>query len=367
MPTRSKILIVDDNPTNIKIIKEVLGSSFEFASAGSGEEALAVVPGFQPDIVLLDVMMPGIDGYEVCRRIRQDHTLRHTKIIMLSAKAMVSERLQGYQAGADDYITKPFDKDEFLAKVRVYLSLKSVEEIDQLKTDVLSLISHDTRSPFSGILPATEMLMSDDELDTKERKALAEVVHQSAERLLAFFEKALMFSELKSGRAEFHRAETDLCQIISNAVSEADWQAVEHKVEIKQHTPEMTLAHIDGGQIKFVISAILDNAVRFSPPGGQVMVELWPGNDCVVVTVTDQGKGIDSDYLPYVFDDFVRADVRGKTESLAMSLAVCREIINAHEGRIWTDSNEWGGATFSFGIPMAIESQKERECVSAFA
>ena len=103
--------------------------------------------------------MPGIDGYETCLRICANPKLKHAKIIMVSAKAMVSERLQGYDACADDYLTKPFEEDELLAKVRVYLRLQSIEEIDQLKSDLLSLVSHETRTPLNGIIGPRKVIL----------------------------------------------------------------------------------------------------------------------------------------------------------------------------------------------------------------
>ena len=105
----NRILLVDDNPTNLAILEEMLEDEFDLATSTSGEEALALATEFEPALILLDVMMPGIDGYETCRRLRSHAELRNTKVIMVSAKAMVSERLQGYEVGADDYVTKPFD------------------------------------------------------------------------------------------------------------------------------------------------------------------------------------------------------------------------------------------------------------------
>ena len=127
--TRGRILVVDDTPTNVAIMEEILEERFELATAYSGEEALDVVVDFKPDIILLDIMMPGIDGYEVCRRIRDDEALKNTKVIMVSAKALVSERLAGYEAGANDYVTKPFEEEELLAKIQVFLQLKFAEEL----------------------------------------------------------------------------------------------------------------------------------------------------------------------------------------------------------------------------------------------
>lgn len=129
-------MAVDDDPNNITILEELLDDNYDLKTSSSGEKALEIAREFRPDIVLLDIMMPGMDGCEVCRRLREHHTFKYTKIIMLSAKAMVSERLEGYRAGADDYVTKPFDSDEFLEMVRVYLRPKNAEEADQVKGDV---------------------------------------------------------------------------------------------------------------------------------------------------------------------------------------------------------------------------------------
>ena len=128
MQPRSRILIVDDNPHNIFIMQETLSDAYHLAIATSGEEALAIAPDFYPHLILLDVMMPEMDGYETCHRLRAHPAMQSVKILMVSAKAMKAERLRGYEAGADDYITKPFEVEELLAKVRVYLRLKALVE-----------------------------------------------------------------------------------------------------------------------------------------------------------------------------------------------------------------------------------------------
>src|SRR5437867_5231349 len=173
MPAPSTILVVDDNPRNVNILRLILGKDYTLATAASGEEALAVAPAMRPDLVLLDIMMPGIDGYATCRQLRALPDLRHVKIIMVSARAMVSDRLQGYDAGADDFVTKPFDEDELLAKVRVHLRLKSVEEVDALKTTVIDLLTHETRTPLTGIIGAADLLLDDEHMPPEERRRLA--------------------------------------------------------------------------------------------------------------------------------------------------------------------------------------------------
>jgi len=121
MQKGSKILVVDDDQTNLKFLTEILEDDFELLTVATGEEALNIIHQFRPRIVLLDVMLPGVSGYEVCKKIKQDQQLTEVKIILISAKAMVNERQQGYAAGADDYITKPFDHEELLEKVQSIL------------------------------------------------------------------------------------------------------------------------------------------------------------------------------------------------------------------------------------------------------
>lgn len=129
MGSQYKILAVDDDLANLNIITEILSDDYDIKTVETGEEALSVIEGFNPDLVLLDIMMPGIDGYEVCKKIRANQILAHTKILFLSAKELLEDRLSGYEVGGDDYITKPFDEDELVAKIKVFLRLKYEEEI----------------------------------------------------------------------------------------------------------------------------------------------------------------------------------------------------------------------------------------------
>ncbi len=131
MQEKSKILAVDDNSINLAVIEELLESQYNLMTVSTGIDALKMAQEFQPDLIILDIMLHGMDGYDVCRQIRKNSSLRHTKIIMVSAKAMTSERLKGYQVGADDYLTKPFDGEELLAKVCAHLHPKPIKAIQE--------------------------------------------------------------------------------------------------------------------------------------------------------------------------------------------------------------------------------------------
>ena len=216
--TRSRILAVDDDALNRTILEELLSEDHDLTLASSGEEALKKAAETNPDLVLLDIMMPGLDGYEVCRRLRADPVLRYCKIILVSAKAMVSERLKGYEVGADDYVTKPFDHDELLAKVKVFLRLRNLEEIDREKTDFLTLFNHEARTPLSLVQGALEFLSSEEDLEAGTGRKLGEMALNGAERLRDMLEEASLFFRIRSGRLQPSMTRLDLPKLAEAAI-----------------------------------------------------------------------------------------------------------------------------------------------------
>ncbi len=357
MQPRSKILAVDDDVIDIKVVEKLLGEEYELKTASTGEEALEVAADFHPDIILLDNMLPGIDGGQVCQQIRADSALRHTKIIMVSGRSMVSERVEAYEAGADDYVTKPFDKDELLAKIRVYLRLKSVEEVDQFKTNVLTLLGHEARTPLNSLIVSAEMLMSEENIDAEEQKMFAELVYKGAKRLQYFVEKAMMLSSLKSGKRQFNMIPAELCEVVREAIGEVAAKAAERNVRIEEQFEASPTVCLDKHEIKRVVTSILDNAVRFSPSDENVMVCVFSDNEDVCLSVSDQGEGIDPDYLPYVFEELSDPDVAHHSEGHGLCLAIARQVILQHNGTISAESTKGSGATFTVRLPMMVPSE----------
>lgn len=198
MELRSKILCVDDCDTNLEIMRTILRDDYLVRTASTGEEALDIADDLQPDITLLDIMMPGIDGYEVCRRMKENPLICNGKIIMVSAKVLLAERLEGYAAGADDYLTKPFSKDELKAKISVFLKMKSVDEVEQLKTEVLNNLNRELGNQLHGILLPTTILKSDDRIQLLERKMLADIIYNNVKNLHTLLEKIATQKNLKT-------------------------------------------------------------------------------------------------------------------------------------------------------------------------
>ena len=354
MESGNRILLVEDNPTNVEIIEEALEENYCLKVATTGEEALQVTEDFRPDLVLLDVMMPGIDGNEVCRRMRANGALRHTKIVMVSARAMMSEKLEGYEAGADDYLTKPFDKDELLSKIRVFLRLKSVEEMDQLKGDLLRLLSHELFTPLNGIGPSLELLLSDEDMPAQERRELLEMAHGSVQRLDGLLSKILELSAMKSGKCEFVCTDVNLPEAVQTAISVVSEKASKQGIHIREEFAASPTLSLDPQRMAKAFVALLDNAIRCSGRGSEIKVHLSNDGEEAVLSVTDQGEGIEPDFLSRVFDEFTDADPRHHSTGHGLSLALSREIVRRHHGTIGVESEKGVGTTFTVRLPLSI-------------
>ena len=354
MKLRARILVVDDDPMNLSVMQEVLGDDYHLKTLSSGKGVLKEARAFRPDLVLLDIMMPEVSGYDVCRQLRAQHGLRHLKIVLVSAKAMLSERLEGYRAGADDYITKPFDIDELAAKVRIYVRLKSVEEVEELKGSFLNLLSHETRTPLTGILAPAELLESDKAVDTPTRRKLAGMILSSAARLQQLFEKVTMLSNLRMGDAELNWATTDAATVLRRAADSAKERLSRRGITIHLDDPGCAEIVTDSGHLEVALSALLDNAVRFSPDGGRIDLTLDDGDESLTLSVIDHGRGIDPAFLPRVFDELTVEDPDHHSGGPGLSLALSRAIVEALGGEIRVASTPGVETRFVIQLPKAL-------------
>jgi two-component system, sensor histidine kinase and response regulator len=360
MLRNTRILIVDDHATNVAVLEEILGEHYMLQTATCGEEALAIALDFKPALILLDIMMPGIGGYETCRRIRAHPCLRHIKIIMISARALVAERLQGYEAGADDYITKPFDEEELMAKVRVHMRLRSLEEVEQFTSNVLTLLRHETRTPLNGMLAPLQLLRAEAEMAAEERGMLLDMVYESALALHHLVEKVCTLSAMQAGQWDFRYAMTDLCVVVREVVDNAEADAAARALTITPELPTTAITRLDPLQIHQVIKALLENAIHFSPHGGSVEVRVVHTAGGVCLLVTDQGPGIAPEVLPQIFEAFTSADITHHTAGHGLSLAIARQIILAHQGTIGVESTPGVKTAFTVRLPhMAWAASEE--------
>ena len=352
MKPKNKILIVDDNPANTTVLKEILKNRYQIKKAPSGEKAIEMVSDFKPDLILLDTKMTGIDGFETCSNIRSIQQTTSTKIIMISSDGSVSERLRCYKIGADDYMIKPFEEQELLAKVGVYLRLKSVEEIDQLKSNLLTFLHHETNTPLNSIIAPVETLLENEDMSPQDRRKWLEMNYQSALRLQSLLEKAMTLCAIKSGKLKFNFELADLCSVVRDSLVKVKTRASNRGVKIDLQLPDTAMTRIDREQITRVVTTILDNAIRFTPEEGAIEIGLSVDSTYFNLVVTDKGKGIHPDYLPFIFDEFSDPGMKYHSQGHGLSLAIGKHIIEQHNGIIDVRSVIDNGASFIIKIPV---------------
>ena len=354
---KSKILAVDDNPTNNEIIQEMLSEDYDLQIATTGEEALKVAADFRPDLVLLDIMMPGIDGYEVCRRLRASSNLKYTKIILVSAKSMTSERLEGYEAGADDYIAKPFDDDEFRAKVKVYLRLKHIEEMDQMRLDFSATVTHEMGTPLNVIKGFISNALEGvhGKINPELRQQL-EVASRNADRLGRIITNFFEISRIDAGKVEQQMTRFDIRDMILEVVDKLQPMATSRQIKLKAEKPRKKLfINADREKLVITLTHIVENAIKFIHEGGSINVRVNSHSGKMRIDVEDNGPGIPHHNVDRIFDRFVqveRQDGPGE-HGTGLGLAIAKGLIELHGGSIWVQNKPEGGSVFSFEIPKS--------------
>ena len=366
MTGRCRILAVDDDPMNIAVLEDLL-EDYDLCTATTGPEALEQARLCRPDLILLDIMMPGMTGYEVCERLRQDESLRDVKIILVSAKATTAERIKGYDAGADDYVVKPFDCEELLAKVKVYLRLRSIEEVDRLKGSMLRLLRHEVRTPMTGMISGLEILADACPEDPVERKGMVNLVMKNVHRLGHLLEKVIELSALEAGERIFCIDAVDVSELARAVVNDKAPQAAQRDIEISVRNADPVTVQLDRTAIGQVLGELLDNAIRFSADGATVEVRIENADEQAAVSVLDHGKGIAPEALPHLFISFNDSDMIHHTKGTGLSLAIAQRIVQQHRGRIEVESDLGSGSCFTVILPVNQNSDPDarRACCTA--
>ena len=349
MNSRCRILIVDDDETNREIILEILAEvdTYRCATATKGEEALAIINRFRPDIVLLGVMMSGMNGYAVAKQIRDSSRHKYIKIIMISSRTTTLERLLGYDSGADDYLIKPFHGFELLAKIKVFAKLKLTEEVEEIKSSVASISAHETRTPLNAIYMSCQLLLDDGTLTAFQRNAVDNIYH-SAQRLKRHVDKVLRLCQLKRGVG----LEVSPLSVQEFLAFEVTTLQREFRGEVIVHCPEPGAELcVDGHLFREAFRGILENAAKFSPENGAITIASRVDKGMTMISLADQGPGIAPDHLDSIFDGYSVGNCLHHHEGSGLSLAISRTIIEQHGGELTCASTPGCGATFTIAIP----------------
>ena len=351
-----KILIVDDEPINIKLIEEILEyeDDFQYKTSVNGTEALAILDDYKPDIIILDIMMPGMNGYEVCKKIKNNKNHRFAKVLMVSGKAMIEERLEGYEAGADDYITKPFVDDELLAKLKVFSKLKKTEEIDELKTAILQLFSHETKTPLNGILLGSQLILDTPSISDKVAE-YAKLIKLSGERIHDLVRKILLLSHLRNN-SQLNSVGQSVFDYLEGVVNRK-CKDMDKNCKFSIHCPVDFSLELDWKLFNEAFIAVFENAIKYSPNDGKIELSAAYNNNAVTLKVTDQGPGVKPELKDKIFDEFYSQNIENHTKGTALSLAIAKEIMSLHQGTLHVESAVGGGASFILTLPVSLANK----------
>ncbi len=355
--SKKRILLVDDDRMNILLLEEILGREFEIKSVFDGEFALEIATDFNPDVIILDIMMPKRDGYEICMRFRQKPELSFTKIIFLSAKSMLADRLRGYKAGADDFITKPFEPEELLAKVRVFIRLKSVQEIDRMKDDLINLFSHETRTPLNSILGFAKILGACENLDDHEKECVKHIIN-SGTTLLELVNKTILLCNIRNGTRMLVDSRTDLETIINKALISVQDKIREKNIILLKESDNVSLPlKVDEDLIVAALTYVLENAVKFSPYLGAVEISVRSDVNGIACDIKDSGKGLEKggEHADMLFSGFYVGDLDHHGRGHGLSLVIVKHIMLLYGGKVSAVNNRnEPGCTFSLALPSSV-------------
>jgi CheY-like chemotaxis protein len=334
MNSQRTVLAVDDNAMNLDVIREILSTGYTLHCASSGEEALRVAQAVRPDVVLLDIMMPGIDGYETCRQMRSDPVLQAAKIILVSAKAMVEERLRGYEAGADDYLAKPYEPAELEAKVKVFARLKRVEELDKMKSDLLVLINHETRTPLATMFGALELIQKDTSKRAENLQQLCALAVDSMSRLRDLLEQSQLLCAFRGDSVAFGCEPLDVPAVLVEVVGKARKRANRPEVDVIVSTAHDLPILADAKYLPMALQFLLEYAIQHCSPGESVTVTAVPSRGNVEFQVAYRGPGLSADRIACLFEPLQSPDIDHHTRGTGLGLAITREVARRHSGDV---------------------------------
>jgi signal transduction histidine kinase len=368
------MLVVDDDPRSRRLLEGYLrAEGHRVQSAPDGPAALEMARREPPDVVLLDVMMPMMTGYEVCEALKQAPATRLCQVMLVTALDSTPDKVEGLDTGADDHVAKPVRREEFLAKVRALLRARGLlleleqaraalaernEEL-QLKKTLAQTLVHDLKNPLSAILGNLDLL------EMRADESLRQMIvrsKQGARRMLKMILNLLDVEALEQGRLAPTLDRLDAAGVAAATIEEAEAAAGQKEIRLVLEAPAEAWTLADPVLIRRVVDNLLSNSVNHSPTGGTITVRVAEREEGVEISVADEGPGIPEAYRERVFEKYAQLDLRrsGLSTNRGLGLTFCRLAVEAHGGTLWAEEAEGGGALFRVLLPAAEAAQPAR-------
>jgi two-component system sensor histidine kinase/response regulator len=361
-----KVLLVDDEPLNLDVLESfLLGLECESTRAASGDEALQSVEHGSPDLVLLDIMMPGMDGFEVCRRLKGGEKTRFIPVVMVTSLDQKADRIEAIKAGADDFITKPVDKAELRARVKSLLRMKSfhdelekshkeILELQTMKDNLVYMLIHDFKNPLTGILGYLDLIGLQSETGCENCQQYAHNSQYLAKRMSSMVNDLMDIARLEKNVLPLRLDEVHLKDIVEDNLREFRHAIDEKSIKtVVEEGAEGVYVDADKTLLERVAGNILSNAIRYSEEYGNIIFKIDAAGGKAVLSISDEGPGIPEEALGRVFEKFyqVEANVSDARTGAGLGLAFCDMVIKAHGGHIEVKNNPVSGCTFTITLP----------------
>jgi signal transduction histidine kinase len=352
----ARVLIVDDDRGTREGLAALLAAEpYEIQLAGSGPECLELARARCPDVILLDVMMPGMDGFEVCRTLRAETGLAHVPIVMLTAMHEKEYLARSLESGADEFLHKPIGGVELRARVRSMLRIKRqhdrLQRLVELREDLTRMIVHDMRSPLM-VIQGHASLLAEAPLSADDRDSVARI-RGASDKLVRFTNEMLLVAKMEEGRLALNRSTVDARGLVGDAVELHRESARVRRLSLAAALPAAAVAvSVDRDLVARVLDNLLANAVKFSPPDTSIHVELEPDCARIVFRVADEGPGIALEHREAVFDKFATVELKTRgVQQVGLGLAFCKMAVQAHGGVVRVEANSPCGAIFIVELP----------------
>lgn len=364
----AKILVVDDEDAlrwNMRAFLEDLG--FDVIEADRGRLALETCSTEMPDLVLLDISMPEMDGYEVCRRLKADPRLAEAPVIFLSAFLRTEDKIKAFSSGAVDYVTKPFQFEEVEARIRVQLELltqrrqlkaqhEALVSLERQRDAFTHMMAHDMRSPLGSALGSLELAQEFLEADLGAARTQLLRAEGSIRKIADMLNEMLELSRLESGSMPLDLVLCDLAQVARQVLE--GFESRRGGRHFLVCAPEALYLECDAGLVERVLSNLVANALKFTEDTGRIEIRAEKGADCIQVFVSDDGPGIPPALQGEIFEKFSQASSELKAKGFGLGLAFCRLAVEAHHGSIGVQSQPGSGSTFWFKLPSLIATEE---------
>lgn len=367
-PSEYKILIVDDVMSNVLLLKVLLtNEKFAIATASNGRQALEQVEKENPDLVLLDVMMPDMSGFEVAQHLKSNPNTADIPIIFLTALNSTADIVKGFQVGANDFISKPFNKEELIIRVTHQISLVAAKRLILSKTEELqrtiagrdklySVIAHDLRSPMGSIKMMLNMLILNlpSEKIGAEMYELLTMANQTTEDVFSLLDNLLKWTKSQIGKLNVVYQDVDLVEVTDGVIEIFSMVASLKKIRIHEMKPEKMMVNADIDMLKTVVRNLLSNAIKFSKENSEVLVKMEEVDGMAVVSVQDYGCGISEEGQKKLLHTDTHFSTFGTNneEGSGLGLLLCKDFVVKNGGKLWFTSKEGEGSIFSFSIPV---------------